>query len=260
MEKWWKFIESVAPLISGYPGWAQGLFALTLALVATSLTVFLILLPSAKAKVEAKTSTPAFAVTRPQDGEFITARRFSIEGRGAEPAKDNVLTVRLLNPQSGEALAVPGTLSVNSDHTWRFDSVEPPAPGDYDLRVEAVFGGARYSQQLRIHSVPGTATPPPVAAPSAEPPTVTIEGPPSIRLGKTTYFTVLTRSAVRGVWSIGGFQNEPVEVSPLGPSHQIYVEPTQAERVGDEFTLVFTAYNAQGVAATATKRFRVVAE
>lgn len=261
MEKLWKFIESVAPIIAVYPRWAQGLFALTVILMAASLSVFLVKLPAAKSKLAEGSSTAAFAVTRPRSGDFITARRFAIEGRGADPKEDNVLTVRLLRAQVGDTLPVQGTLSVDSNGTWRYEPVEPPEAGAYDVRVEAVFGRERHSEQVRINYQPA-APPGPATGGSprkAEAPTVTIEGPASAPLGKSTYFTVFTRNAVRGVWSIGGFHNEPVEVSPLGPSHQVFVEPTQAERVGDEFTLVFTASNADGETATATKRFRVVA-
>lgn len=159
MEKLWKLIESAAPITAVYPPWAKWLFALTIILVAMSLAVFLILLPSAKSNLDAKAS------------------------------------------------AKLGTTTSNTEH-----------------------------------------------------PTVTIEGPPSVPLGKSSYFTIISRNATRGVWSIGGFQNEPVEVLPLGPSHQIVVEPIQDERVGDEFTLVFTAYNAEGAKQTAMKRFRVVAK
>lgn len=262
MEKLWKFIEGVAPIIAVYPRWAQGLFALTVILMAASLSVFLLLLPSAKSKLaEGSSAAATFAVTSPRSGDFITARRFALEGRGADPKADNVLTVHLVRPQVGDTLPVQGTLSVNSNGTWRYEPVEPPEAGAYDVRVEAVFGRERHSEQVRINYQP-TAPPGPATGGSprkTEAPTVTIEGPASAPLGKSTFFTVLTRNAVRGVWSIGGFQNEPVVVSPLGPSHQVFVEPTQAGRVGDEFTLVFTAYNADGEAATATKRFRVVA-
>jgi hypothetical protein len=87
---------------------------------------------------------------------------------------------------------------------------------------------------------------------------VEIEGPATAPLGKTTYYTVLVKNAVRGIWSIGGIQNEPVVVQPLGPSHQIYVEPTDATRVGNSFTIVFVAYDTQGRSAIAKKRFLVV--
>jgi hypothetical protein len=87
---------------------------------------------------------------------------------------------------------------------------------------------------------------------------VEIEGPATAPLGKTTYYTVLVKNAVRGIWSIGGIQNEPVVVQPLGPSHQIYVEPTDATRVGNSFTIVFVAYDTHGRSAIAKKRFLVV--
>ena len=92
---------------------------------------------------------------------------------------------------------------------------------------------------------------------SASEPTVVIEGPPTAPLGKTTCYTVISQNATRGVWSVGGFLNEPVVVEPLGPSHQIFIEPTDATRVGDNFTIVFTVYSASGQSATARKRFLV---
>jgi hypothetical protein len=57
---------------------------------------------------------------------------------------------------------------------------------------------------------------------------------------------------------VGGFQNEPIAVEPLGPSHEIYIQPTDRARIGENFTIVFIAYNADGKSATAMKRFMVV--
>ncbi len=89
---------------------------------------------------------------------------------------------------------------------------------------------------------------------------VNIEGPSSAPLGKTTYYTIISENAVRGVWSAGGFQNEPINVNPLGASHQIFIEPTDAKRVGENFTIVFQAYDANGKSVTAMKRFLVVSK
>lgn len=101
--------------------------------------------------------------------------------------------------------------------------------------------------------------PSPAHAPeSTSSPSVEIEGPAAAPLGKTTYYSIFIENAVRGVWSIGGFQNEPIVVQPLGPSHQISVEPTDATRVGDSFTIVFVAYDTHGRFATGRKRFLVV--
>ncbi|MGB3787969.1 MAG: TIR domain-containing protein [Phormidesmis sp.] len=86
---------------------------------------------------------------------------------------------------------------------------------------------------------------------------ISIEGADSVLLGKTAYYTVISQNAVRGVWSIGGFQNEPIDVDPLDPSHQIFIEPTDATRVGETFTIAFTAYDASGKSEIAIKRFTV---
>lgn len=103
-----------------------------------------------------------------------------------------------------------------------------------------------------------SASPPPESSTAAPPITLSITGPAEIPLGQKAYFTILSHRASRGVWSIGGFNNnQPFEVNPLSPSHQIYIEPTDAGRVGDGFTLVFTAYDAQGNSAMATKDFSV---
>jgi predicted membrane channel-forming protein YqfA (hemolysin III family) len=94
-----------------------------------------------------------------------------------------------------------------------------------------------------------------------EEPTVSIEGPSIAILGKRTYFTVLSENAVRGKWSVGGFEhNTPFVIDWLAPSHEIYIEPTDPSRVGNNFTITFTAYNTGGKAATTKKQFRVVSD
>lgn len=98
-----------------------------------------------------------------------------------------------------------------------------------------------------------------VSAPSDEV-AVSIEGPETAPLGMKTYYTIISRNAVRGEWGIGGFRNEPVVVEPLGPSHQIFVEPTDAARVGHVFTVAFTAIGAHGRQARATRQFVVTPE
>ncbi len=91
--------------------------------------------------------------------------------------------------------------------------------------------------------------------------TVEIDGPPTAPLGKPTYFTFISQDAVRAVWSIGGFgNNEQFEVDPLLPSHQVFVEPSDASRVGDSFTIVVTVFGADGQSASTKKSFQVVAE
>ena len=90
-------------------------------------------------------------------------------------------------------------------------------------------------------------------------PSVEIEGPSTAPLGKTTYYTIISQNAVRGMWSVGGFQNEPILVEPLGPSHQISIQPTDETRVGENFTIVFIVYDSNGKSATARKQFIIAA-
>ena len=99
------------------------------------------------------------------------------------------------------------------------------------------------------------------ATSSASQVTVEIDGPLTAPLGQPTYFTFTSQNAVRAVWSIGGFgNNEQFAVDPLPPSHQVFVEPSDASRVGDSFTIVVTVYGVDGQTATAKKSFQVVAE
>jgi hypothetical protein len=101
--------------------------------------------------------------------------------------------------------------------------------------------------------VPATAT-----APSAAP-SVEIDGPVEAPLGQETYFTIVSENAERAEWSIGGFAgNDVFSVDPLPDSHQIYIEPTDAARVGDRFTLVVTVFGAAGETSTARHEFEVV--
>jgi hypothetical protein len=91
-------------------------------------------------------------------------------------------------------------------------------------------------------------------------PTVKIIGPDTVPFGTVTYYTLVSQNAVRAEWGIGGFaNNERFVINLPSPSHQIYVEPTSAERVGDVFVIAVTVYNKNGDTATATKQFTIVA-
>jgi hypothetical protein len=99
----------------------------------------------------------------------------------------------------------------------------------------------------------------PAVAPASAP-TVTLEGPAAAPLGELTFFTIISSNAERAVWSIGGFNNnERIEITPLSPSHQIQIEPTDADRVGDTFALVVTVYDSAGTTATASRPFVITA-
>jgi hypothetical protein len=91
------------------------------------------------------------------------------------------------------------------------------------------------------------------------PPTVEIVGPETVPFGKATYYTIVSTGAVRGEWSVGGFENnELFIVDPLPPSHQIYVQPTDNDRIGGVFIIAVTVYNKNGDIAKATKQFTIV--
>jgi hypothetical protein len=104
---------------------------------------------------------------------------------------------------------------------------------------------------------PAPTTPPPAALSA---PSVTIEGPLAAPLGQRTYFTIISQNALRAEWSAGGFgDGRSIEIQPLPPSHQIWIEPTDSSRIGDTFTLAVTVYGADGQSATAQRQFQVTA-
>jgi hypothetical protein len=108
-----------------------------------------------------------------------------------------------------------------------------------------------------------TATTTATAAPTATlaPLALEIEGPDEAPLNELTFFTIISENAVRARWSIGGFANNQVfDIDPLPASYEIEVEPTNADRIGDTFTLVVTVYDEGGRSITAHHRFEVVEE
>ncbi len=84
---------------------------------------------------------------------------------------------------------------------------------------------------------------------------VEIEGPGSAPLNEQTYFTIISPAAVRVEWTIPDFGRD--DINPFRQADQIYVEPADAGRVGDTFTLLVTAYDAGGDTATARHDFEI---
>ena len=85
---------------------------------------------------------------------------------------------------------------------------------------------------------------------------VEIEGPGSARLNEQTYFTIISPDAERVEWTIPDFGRD--DINPFRQADQIFVEPADAGRVGDTFTLLVTAYDAEGNTATARHDFEIV--
>ena len=84
---------------------------------------------------------------------------------------------------------------------------------------------------------------------------VEIEGLAEAPLGEQTYFTILSENAVRAEWTIAGFGRD--EINPFRQTDQIFVQPTDAEQVGESFTLLVTVYDAGGNPASTRHRFTV---
>lgn len=112
--------------------------------------------------------------------------------------------------------------------------------------------------QMRANAA---ASPPATTAPTAAPTEtefyVEIDGPPTAPLEERTYFTIISPNAVRVEWTIPDFGRD--DINPFRQADQIFVEPADAGRLGDTFTLLVTAYDAAGNTATARHEFEIVA-
>lgn len=138
--------------------------------------------------------------------------------------------------------------------------------------LAAVVGGVFALMQVNAvqrddHEAPAAAVEPasPPTTASAEPaspspsgvPAVEVSGPDVAPLGTRTYFTIVAPDATRVEWAIAGFGDG--ELADFDVSDQVFVEPTDPERVGDEFVLVVTAYDAAERAGTVRHTFVVAA-
>ena len=114
--------------------------------------------------------------------------------------------------------------------------------------LTALIAGVFGLLQLRAANAPADAPPAPPLA-------VEIEGPAEAPLGEETYFTLISENAVRAEWAVAGFGRD--EINPFRQTDQIFVQPTDAEQVGESFTLLVTVYDADGNPASARHRFEV---
>ena len=126
--------------------------------------------------------------------------------------------------------------------------------------IPSLFGLATYWMNESKRPVnPGPSAP--ARSAPAFPLTVTIDGPPQVMLAKKTYYTIASSHAERLVWSIGGYAFDgDNQVEPVSPLHQIWIEPTDAERIGDTFTIRATVYDAAGKAVTVEKDVILIGE
>ena len=85
---------------------------------------------------------------------------------------------------------------------------------------------------------------------------VEIEGPTEAPLNEETYFTILSDQAVRAEWTIPDFGSD--DINPFRQVDQIFVQPVDAGRVGDSFTLAVTVYDGAGNRATDRHTFTLV--
>lgn len=84
---------------------------------------------------------------------------------------------------------------------------------------------------------------------------IQIHGASVAPLGERTYFTITSADAVRVEWTVPGFGRD--DINPFREADQIYVEPGDAGRVGESFTLVVTGYDVNGNNAQAAHSFEV---
>ena len=111
------------------------------------------------------------------------------------------------------------------------------------------------SNETPANQTPADPTPADPASSAAV--AVEIDGPTAVPLGTRTYFTIISPSARTVEWAIAGFGSGTFD--DFAQTDQVYVEPTDPGRVGDEFVLMVTARDAAGSEATARHTFVVSA-
>jgi hypothetical protein len=114
--------------------------------------------------------------------------------------------------------------------------------------LTALIAGVFGLLQLRAANAPTEALPAPALA-------VEIEGPAEAPLGEETYFTIISENAVRVEWAVAGFGRD--EINPFRQTDQIFVQPTDAEQVGESYILLVTVYDAGGNQASARHSFAI---
>ncbi len=114
--------------------------------------------------------------------------------------------------------------------------------------LTALIAGVFGLIQLRAANAPAD-------APPALPLAVEIEGPAEAPLGQETYFTIISENAIRVEWAVAGFGRD--EINPFRQTDQIFVQPTDAEQVGESFTLLVTVYDADDNQASTRHSFAI---
>jgi hypothetical protein len=99
-----------------------------------------------------------------------------------------------------------------------------------------------------------------VVPPAAAGLSVEIEGPERVPLNKRTYFRFANGPQVITLtWSVDGFPfSQDNVIGNVGPRHEVWIEPTDAGRVGEVFTVAAVVNDAQGRSARVTRRFTLV--
>lgn len=152
MEKLLKLLSTLIPLLSCYPRWAQIFFTFLLIQTLVAVAIFVLYYGSASKLVEAR-KEPSFNITKPTNGEFITAPKVVIQGRGANPSQHNSMSVRTLHVDSGTENIQTGRLVVESDGTWAFEYCTFEQLGLHEIIIDAVFGGKRFSARQSVNFV-----------------------------------------------------------------------------------------------------------
>jgi hypothetical protein len=144
------------------------------------------------------------------------------------------------------------------------DGMTPDNRDDHRLQIIlAIIGAGATIMAALIAGLPALlsnrAVPSPESAVAPDPIefSVDIDGPVAAPLGQPTYFIITSEQASRVEWAIAGFGND--EIIPFRQTDQIFVSPSDPNRVGEWFTLVVTAFNPDGETAGARHRFQITA-
>ncbi len=179
------------------------------------------------------------------DGTEATAEhRFTVI---AAPATADSTTTTVAPTTAAPAAAPPTTVR-------RTTTTRPPTTAAPAAPAPTTAPPATPAPTTAPPATPPPTPPPTTAAPA---PTVSISCPGSIALNANITCSIISANATSGSWRLPGFFGGSLGLSTVPGTNAIFINPTNANVVGQTFTISATVQNAAGQSASASASFTV---
>jgi hypothetical protein len=131
-----KELAKLIPIVRDGPAWLQIIFVVALLSMAVFVVGLLVHLVSRDAPID------QFTVEAPRDGQYVSTREISVDGKGL-PASDQlrIEVSRLEDGQRSSVIQTDSDPDRRPDRTWRYQWVRFPGSGDYEITVRVIRAG-----------------------------------------------------------------------------------------------------------------------